>query len=280
VRLDLVLPAHNEEHRIDRTLQVYREALSSDDVRFVVALDGCDDGTAEVVDRHRDADPRVGWTAFPKLGKGGVLAEAFRASAGGDADLVAFVDADGATPPAELLRLVAAVEGADGAIASRRHPTSLSVGPRPLGRRLTSSGFAFGIRRLFSVPYLDTQCGAKVVRADLVRRVAPLLSARDFLFDVDLLHTAGRLGYDVVEVPTVWIDQAGSRVRPVRDALRMLGSSLSLWLHHRMIPVVGDRRDVVRARPPARRAADTPPSLTLDPPPAPPVEREVTGARA
>ena len=40
---------------------------------------------------------------------------------------------------------------------------------------------------------------------------------------IDLLHTAGRLGYDVVEVPTVWIDQAGSRVRPVRDALRMLG---------------------------------------------------------
>lgn len=149
-----------------------------------------------------------------------MLTEAFRTSADGDADLVAFVDADGATPPAEMLRLVAALDGVDGAIASRRHATSLSLGHRRLGRRLTSSGFAFGIRRLFSVPYSDTQCGAKVLRADLVRRVAPLLSARDFLFDVDLLHTARRLGYDVVEVPTVWIDQAGSRVCPTRDALR------------------------------------------------------------
>jgi hypothetical protein len=167
----------------------------------------------------------------------------------------------------------------DGAIASRRHSASLLPARRPLSRAITSAGFAGGVRMLMGLPYRDTQCGAKVVRADLVRRVAPLLSARDFLFDVDLLHTAGRLGYDVVEVPTVWIDQAGSRVRPVRDALRMLGSSLSLWLHHRMIPVVGDRRDVVRARPPARRAVP-PPTLTLDPPPARSVEPEVIRVRA
>jgi len=247
----------------------------------VVALDGCDDGTADVVDRHRELDPRVGWIAFPKLGKGGVLTESFRASAGGDADLVGFVDADGATPPAELLRLVAAVAGADGAIASRRHPASVAVGHRPLGRRLTSSGFAFGIRRLFAVPYSDTQCGAKVLRADLVRRVAPLLSARDFLFDVDLLHTARRLGYDVVEVPTVWIDQAGSRVRPVRDTVRMLGSSFSLWLHHRMIPVDGDRRDVVRGRLPARRSVDPPVAAAERSEPVPPsADREVSRARS
>jgi glycosyltransferase involved in cell wall biosynthesis len=281
LRLDLVLPAHNEEHRIDRTLGAYRAALTSDEVRFVVALDGCDDGTAAVVDRHRAVDPRVGWTAFPKLGKGGVLTEAFRASAGGDAELVAFVDADGATPPAELLRLVAAATAADGAIASRRHPASLAVGPRPLGRRLTSSGFAFGIRRLFGVPYTDTQCGAKVLSADLVRRVAPLLSARDFLFDVDLLHTARRLGYHVVEVPTVWIDQAGSRVRPARDAVRMLGSSLSLWLHHRMIPVDGDRRDVVEDRPPAGHPEQRPMTVARHhPSPVVSLDREVTGARS
>jgi glycosyltransferase involved in cell wall biosynthesis len=258
LRLDLVVPAHNEEHRIDDTLTDYRNQLTSPDVRFLVALDGCEDATSVVVDRHAEADPRVGWISFPKLGKGGVLAEAFRASAGGDADVVAFVDADGATPPTELLRLVRAVEdGADVAIGSRRHPAALSVGPRPWVRRLTSSGFAFGIRRLFSVPFADTQCGAKVVRADLVRRVAPLLSARDFLFDVDLLHTSRRLGYQVVEVPTVWIDQEGSRVRPARDAVRMLGSSVSLWLHHRMIPIDGDRRDVVRTRRAARRSIVT-----------------------
>jgi glycosyltransferase involved in cell wall biosynthesis len=254
VRLDLVLPAHNEERRIDRTLGDYRTAVPGADVRFWVALDGCVDGTVDIVRRHAAEDPRVGWIEYPKLGKGGVLMEAFRACVEDDAELIGFVDADGATPPAELLRLVDVVAaGSDGAIASRRHPTAVTPGPRSLARRVTSAGFAFGVRRLFSVPFADTQCGAKVLRADLVRRVAPLLSSRDFLFDVDLLHTAGQLGFRITEVPTVWVDQEGSRLRAGRDARRMLWSSLRLWLHHRVIPVEGDRGDRTSPRPPAHR---------------------------
>lgn len=201
--------------------------------------------------RHAEADPRVGLVEYPKLGKGGVLAEAFRTAAGSDAELVGFVDADGATPPAELARLAEVVlAGADGAIASRRHPTAVTPGSRSLARRITSAGFAFGIRRLFDVRVSDSQCGAKVLRADAVRRIAPLLSARDFLFDVDLLHTAHRLGYRITEVPTVWVDQAGSRLRPARDARRMLWSSLALWLHHRVTPVEGAKGDRQRAEAP------------------------------
>jgi len=245
VRFDLVMPAHNEELRIDRTLHSYRAAIPEPDVRFWVALDGCDDGTAAVVRRHATDDPRVGWLDFPKLGKGGVLAEAFRVCAASDAEAVGFVDADGATPPEELRRLVHAVEdGADIAIGSRRHPTSVMPGRRSVTRRVTSAGFAFGIRRLFSVPFADTQCGAKVLRVEVVRRVAPLLSSRDFLFDVDVLHTAHTLGFSVAEVPTVWIDQPGSRLRPLGDARRMLSSSLRLWVHHKVMPVDGARGDV------------------------------------
>jgi glycosyltransferase involved in cell wall biosynthesis len=252
------MPAHNEEHRIDRTLREYRAALPGPEVRFWVALDGCVDGTAAVVQRHSDDDPRVGWVEFPKLGKGGVLAEAFRFAATEDAELIGFVDADGATPPAELARLADVVSaGADGAIASRRHPSAVTPGSRSLARRLTSAGFAFGIRHLFDVRCADTQCGAKVLRADVVRRVAPLLSSRDFLFDVDLLHTAHRLGYQVAEVPTVWVDREGSRLRAGRDARRMLWSSLRLWLHHRVMPIEGHRDETVHGHPPVRHHLDT-----------------------
>lgn len=217
-----------------------------------MALDGCQDATADVVARHAEADPRVGLVDYPKLGKGGVLTESMRMVADSDAEMVGFVDADGATPPEELMRLVGVVErGADGAIASRRHPAAVIPGGRSVLRRLTSAGFAFLMRRVFDVRCADTQCGAKVVRADVMDRIGPLLSARDFLFDVDLIHTANRLGYMFAEVPTVWVDQAGSRVNVGRDTWRMLGSSLALWLHHRVMPVQGRREDLVRARPPA-----------------------------
>jgi glycosyltransferase involved in cell wall biosynthesis len=105
VRVDIVIPAHNEEGRIGRTLASYRQALRDPELRFVVALDLCDDGTADVVERHRAADPRVDLLAYPKLGKGGVIMETFRRCGG---DLLGFVDADCATPPQEFWRLVQA----------------------------------------------------------------------------------------------------------------------------------------------------------------------------
>jgi hypothetical protein len=84
------------------------------------------------------------------------------------------------------------------------------------------------------LPYRDTQCGAKVLRRHVVRDVLPRLAARDLLFDVDLLAAARDRGWRVVEVPTVWIDQAGSRVSAVADSRRMGASLLRLWLRRRM----------------------------------------------
>ena len=235
--LDIVIPAHNEERRIERTLRAYRAGFPQQDVRFHVALDGCDDRTADVVARHIKADARVTRHEYPKLGKGGVLMETFRRC---DADLVAFVDADCATPPAELARMTHQAEAVDGVIASRRLPASIIPSSRDARRTLTSRGFAWGVRRLFHLPYTDTQCGAKVIHQHVAERVVPLMSSRDFLFDVDLLIVARRLGFELVEMPTVWIDQAGSKLRTGRDAAWMLASALRLWMHHRTMPVQPD----------------------------------------
>lgn len=230
MRLDIVIPAHNEEHRIGRTLRAYRAGCADRGTRFLVALDACTDRTAEIVGEHRAQDGRVHLYEYPKLGKGGVIAETFRRS---DADFVAFVDADCATPPAELLRLVetTAREGGsvDGAIASRRHAASVLPAGRSLMRRITSAGFAFGVRRLVKLPYADTQCGAKVLRRETARAVVARVSETDLLFDVALLLAARDAGHRVVEVPTVWIDQAGSRIDPIADTRKMGLSLARLW---------------------------------------------------
>lgn len=245
MRLDLVIPAHNEEKRIDRTLSSYRASIDEPiQARFLVALDRCTDGTALVVRRHAAKDPRVELHDYPKLGKGGVIMETFRRC---DAEVVGYVDADGATPPTELLRLfdVVAHLGIDGAIAVRHHPAAVLPRPRPKGRQLTSVAFARGVRQLFGLPFVDTQCGAKLLRRPLVDQCLPLLSSRDFLFDVDLLLTAVSLGFHIAQVPTVWLDQEGSRLQTMTDARRMALSSLRLWIHHRVLPVRQDEQSAV-----------------------------------
>jgi dolichol-phosphate mannosyltransferase len=233
LRLDIVMPAHNEQERIDRTLRAYRAACPRAGIRFLVAMDQCTDATPRIVAHHAASDPRVRVFDYPKLGKGGVIAATFGRS---DADLVAFVDADCATPPRELLRLAGAAAEVGGAIASRRHPAALLPARRPLARELTSAGFASGVRMLMGLPYRDTQCGAKVLRRDVVDDVLPQLAARDLLFDVDLLAAARERGWRVVEIPTVWIDQEGSRVDAISDSRRMGASLLRLWARRRLLP--------------------------------------------
>jgi glycosyltransferase involved in cell wall biosynthesis len=264
MRLDIVFPAHNEEDRIGRTLDAYSRTCTDADVRFVVALDSCSDRTAEVVRRHRARDRRVHLIEYPRLGKGGVIAETFGRS---DADLVGFVDADGATPPDEMLRLARTASRTDGAIASRRHPAAVLPARRPLTRQITSAGFAAVVRRVMRLPYADTQCGAKVLRREVVDDVLPRLSSRDLLFDVDLLAAAGERGWRIVEVPTVWIDQEGSRVRPVTDTRRMGVSLARLWVRRR------------RARP-LDRGATPPPRGDTAPAPEVPLDLEVAHAEA
>jgi glycosyltransferase involved in cell wall biosynthesis len=250
MRVDIVIPAHNEQDRIGPMLDAYMTRCAGPDMRFLVALDRCTDGTAEVVAARAARDPRVEAVDYPKLGKGGVLMEAFRRC---DGDLVGFVDADGATPPSEMLRLIDAARDRDGAIASRRHPASVLPARRSLAREVTSAGFAFTVRQLFRLPYEDTQCGAKVFRRAAMERMLPLLTSRDFLFDVDVLLVAHRLGYRIETVPTIWIDREGSRLKAGGDAKRMAASALRLWLHHRVIPVDTEGPTDPTAMPPGER---------------------------
>lgn len=227
----------------------FRSHLTDPDIRFLVALDHCTDATSDIVGRHAAVDPRVETFAYPKLGKGGVIMETLRRCRG---DVVGFVDADCATPPAEFLRLARTVEGAaadggsapaDMAIAARWHNSSVVPGHRPLSRRVESRIFAGTVRRLFGLPYCDTQCGAKVFRRHVAEAVVPLMSSRDFLFDVELLLAACSMGFKVVEVPTVWVDRAGSRLQAGRDGRRMALSALRLWVHMRTIPLPGRADD-------------------------------------
>jgi glycosyltransferase involved in cell wall biosynthesis len=238
MRMAIVFPAHNEESRIGATLAAYSSVCTDPETQFIVALDDCTDATEQVVRSHALRDPRVSVIRYPKLGKGGVIMETFRRT---DTDLLGFVDADCATPPSELLRLVDAVvdDGLDGAIASRWHPSAVvpQQRDRSLGRRIASAGFASGVRRVFDLPYRDTQCGAKVFRRSAMDQVVPLLSSRDFLFDVDLLLTAQTLGLRLREVPTIWVDQLGSRLQAGHHSRQMAVSMVRLWLHHRVMPV-------------------------------------------
>jgi dolichyl-phosphate beta-glucosyltransferase len=149
------------------------------------------------------------------------------------ADLVAYVDADGATSPAALLDLVGRCQPGqtDCVVASRWLPGAKINHAQPGKRQFASRLFHLFVEGFFWMGIRDTQCGAKVMTRRAIEVVHPKLRLADLAFDVNLLYSLQRAGFTVKEVPTEWTDKTGSKVVfNFRTSLNMLLSLVRLRL--------------------------------------------------
>jgi glycosyltransferase involved in cell wall biosynthesis len=230
----LLIPAHNEEERIEPVLRDYAQyfrAHFTGKFQLVVVLNGCRDNTLGVVQRVSRDHFCVSAIEFPDpIGKGGALIEGLRLAP--LADLIGYVDADGATPPHAFHDLVKLAGQADCVIASRWIPGAVLHQSQTGRRQFASRVFHFIVQILFWMDIHDTQCGAKVMHREAVQKVHTFLGIADMAFDINLLYALKRAGCTILEVPTEWTDKAGSKVVLGRTSLSMLLSVLRLRLIH------------------------------------------------
>lgn len=214
----LLIPAYNEEERIEPVLRDYAEYFRENyagEFRAVVVLNGCRDDTLGVVKKIAEEFPEIVLLNFDEpIGKGGALIEGFKRAAEAKAVLTGYVDADGATPASAFHELVTrcASGEADCVIGSRWMKGSvLHQSQSPL-RRVFSRGFHTIVSALFWMGIRDTQCPAKVMRREALEDILESLRIADLAFDVNLLFSLRRAGHTVKEVPIEWTDQLGSKV--------------------------------------------------------------------
>jgi glycosyltransferase involved in cell wall biosynthesis len=228
----LLIPAYNEEHRIGPVLRGYAEFFRTHyqgKFQLVVVLNGCRDNTMKVVQSVAAEFPEVSGIEYADpIGKGGALIEGLKMAP--VADLVGYVDADGATEPAAFLDLVRHTDQADCVIGSRWVPGAVLHQMQSGQRRFASRSFHAIVEVLFHMNIRDTQCGAKVMRRAAVEKVHSSLCIADMAFDINLLYLLKRNGFTILEVPTEWTDKAGSKVALGRTSLTMLLSVIRLWL--------------------------------------------------
>ncbi|HEU0009032.1 MAG TPA: glycosyltransferase [Verrucomicrobiae bacterium] len=231
----LLIPAYNEEERIEPTLREYAQFFRqhySGKFQLVVVLNGCRDNTLGVVTRVAADFPEISALNFPDpIGKGGALIEGLKLAP--HADLIGYVDADGATGPKAFHELVHLTAQADCVIGSRWLPGAVLHQSQTRLRRLFSRVFNAIVRLLFwSLNIQDTQCPAKVMRRGAVEKVHSNLTIADLAFDVNLLYALKRHGFRILEVPTEWTDKIGSKVTQslFRNSLVMFLSVVRVWL--------------------------------------------------
>jgi hypothetical protein len=226
--LGVVLPAYDPAvDALTAYVDALQDALAPDVVR--IELDAPDQATLAALE---DVDATVN-AVDARRGKGAAITAGFETLAD-DVDVLAFADADGATPAHSIADVVAAVreDGADLAVGSRRHPNADVRSHQGFARRYLGDGFAFFARTLLGIDLYDFQCGAKAITTDGWRRVRMHLYEPGFAWDVELLAVAAAKALHLAEVPVTWEDQPDSTVSPVSTALEL--ARCLLRSRHRM----------------------------------------------
>ncbi len=146
------------------------------------------------------------------LGKGAALKTGFRLASG---NWIGFIDADGDIPARFLIQIIDAVSlnvpnnSADIVLASKTH--SESKVHSSLLRKISSSGFNYLVKLLFSLPISDTQTGLKLFSRKVIDSVLEQSVENGFLIDLEILNLATIRGLSKFkEVPVTIVKRHNS----------------------------------------------------------------------
>ncbi|MDX3073657.1 bifunctional glycosyltransferase family 2/GtrA family protein [Streptomyces sp. MI02-7b] len=250
--LDVVVPVHNEEADLERSVRRLHAHLRETfpyPFRITVADNASTDRTPLIAARLAEELPEARWLHLAEKGRGRALRTAWSHST---APVLAYLDVDLSTDLAALLPLVAPlISGhSDIAIGTRLARGSRVVrGPK---REVVSRCYNAILRSTLAVRFTDAQCGFKAVRRDVAERLLPMVEDAGWFFDTELLVIAERAGLRIHEVPVDWVDDPDSRVHIVSTALGDLRgiARIGRALAGGRLPLAELRRSAVATEPP------------------------------
>lgn len=230
--LSVVIPVFNEEARIYPTLERLDRYLQDtfDEFEIIVVDDGSSDNTALIVQDLGRKLGKITLIRYPvNAGKGYAIRTGVLASKG---DLLLTCDADLSTPIEEVEKLLSYVDaGSAIAIGSRGLSASEIVMRQPWHRERMGRIFNVMVRTLLFGGIKDTQCGFKLFKGEAARRLFERSLIKGFSFDVEILFLARKLGYTVKEIPVRWFNSPHSKVRLLKDPIKMFLDLLRIRLY-------------------------------------------------
>lgn len=203
----LVLPTYEEAKNLEPLVAAARAELPPGS-RILVVDDSSPDGTGEIADRlaaehadvevlHRDV----------KEGIGPAYVAGFRRALDAGSRVVMQMDADFSHDPADIPRLLAALDAADLAIGSRYVHGGGVTDWGALRRTISRGGSAYA-RGVLGIEVRDLTGGFKAIRREVLEAIElDSIASLGYAFQVEVTYRAIRAGFRVLEVPITFRDR-------------------------------------------------------------------------
>ena len=224
MKVSLIIPMYNERSIIEDSAQCVSDYMEKhfDSYEIIFYDDGSTDGCGELVRAMNLPCVRV--MGDPEnRGKGCAVRHAVLAAEG---DWIMFTDAD--------LAYGTDVVGTFYEHAQQKENASIWIGSRSLSeggydgytwrRKWMSRAYVRLLGLIGGFRYSDSQSGCKAFRREAAKEIFSRCETDDFSFDFEVILWAERLGYSIEEVPVKVLNHRQSKVRPIKDAFRMLKS--------------------------------------------------------
>ncbi len=201
--------------------------------QLLIVDDDSPDGTGSVAFDLAATEPRLHVLVRKgRRGLGSAILEGLELGRDRGFSVAVNIDADASHDPADLPRLLAALDpvggpSADVVVGSRRVPGGRTEG-WPLSRHLTSRLVGQFTRRLLGVPARDPSSGYRAIRLAMLERLgAPATTG--YAFHEELLWLVTRAGGRIVEVPITFRDRTrGASKAGLAEIRRAVGDLLTL----------------------------------------------------
>jgi dolichyl-phosphate beta-glucosyltransferase len=226
----VVVPVFNEVKKIGIDISQMNEYFSGQDYTFEIVIvdDGSTDGTDKLLESLWPAVPVLrSLQHSPNRGKGYAARRGVLESKG---QFVLLVDAGSCVSYPEVekgFKLLS--QGFDGAFGSRVMKQSKLIKKQRPFRRAGSWVFGKVARWILGINWIrDTQCGFKMFHGEAARQIFRENTIEGFMFDIETILNARKMGFRIIEFPIGWKNDPDSRFRPFFGSIRNIRELLKI----------------------------------------------------
>lgn len=221
--LSIAIPCYNEAKRLPAKLKSYLAYLEKyvPDYEVILVDDGSTDNTFSVLNALAKDNHKIKAIHFGKnRGRGFGMKTAVLAASG---RYILETDADLPVSPDHILEFIDFLDHHpkyDLVIGSREHPRSGFIAQQPLVRIFAGKVFHVIFSFFFGSQFKDVMCGFKMFRHNAAKEIFKYVYDEKYLAAGEIIFVSNKFGYKIKDLPIIWEDGRGSKIRVIRDTIR------------------------------------------------------------